>query len=189
MVATAFVLIVATAFAAWGLIKVGIWLGGTKASKSIAEGFVQTLDLKPDSEEVKEINLRLKANRPWHPILDDDYFAIGKSLADAGFSRGMEFQDWFSGPKPEESVVTMNRDELFNIAWLADYGLRAWTSLSSNNIRINERLPRERAEKLSGLLDKFEIKVAGFLSETEEERERRFSSYEDRMKRMWENYG
>jgi hypothetical protein len=84
----------------------------------------------------------------------------------------------------------MSRDELHSIAWLADYGLRAWTTRSNNEIRRQHgRLPKERAEILSNLLDKFERKVADWLSETEDEREMRFSNYEDRMKRMWENYG
>jgi hypothetical protein len=60
---------------------------------------------------------------------------------------------------------------------------------SNNEVRVGDRLPRERAEILSDLLDKFERNVADWVSETEDEREMRFSNHEDRIKRMWENYG
>ena len=119
-------------------------------------------------------------------IREERSSAIGEALAKAGLSQGAEFQRAWEAPKPAEVAVTMNRQELHRIAWLADYGLRAWTMRSNNEIRRHhDRLPRERAEILSVLLDKFERKVADWLSETEDEREMRFSNHEDRMKRMW----
>jgi hypothetical protein len=53
---------------------------------------------------------------------------------------------------------------------------------SNNEIRVGDRLPRDRAENLSDLLDKFERKLADLLSETEDDREMRFNNHEDRMK-------
>jgi hypothetical protein len=41
---------------------------------------------------------------------------------------------------------------------------------------------------MSSALDAFERKLAQWPSETEDERVRRFASYEDRMKRIWEYY-
>jgi hypothetical protein len=192
MGATAFVLIAIAGFVAWGLIRIGIWIGGSTTSRYIVAGFIQYLDLKSDSEEIKEINLSLKDYGPWYSIggnwLSDYSSAIGEALAKAGLWQGAEFQRAWDAPKPGEAAVTMNRQELSSIAWLADYGLRAWTMPSNNEIRVGDRLPRERAEILWDLLDKFERKVADWVSETEDEREMRFSNFEDRMKRMWENY-
>ncbi len=194
---TAMILLLFTTLSvvAWGLVRVGIWIGGSKSSKYIVDGFIRTLDLKPDSELLKELNRELKGHRPWYPILADDYycgrrsFAVGEAFADAGFSQGFESHGVRAAPKPEEAAVTMKRDELSDIAWLADYGLRVWTSPSSDEIRVGERLRKNRAEKLAELLDKFERNAADLFLETEDEREMRFSHYENRMKRMWENYG
>jgi hypothetical protein len=57
-----------------------------------------------------------------------------------------------------------------------------------NGVRRGERLPKDRAQQMSSALDSFEMKLAPWPSETEYEKEQRFGSYEDRMKRMWEYY-
>jgi hypothetical protein len=57
-----------------------------------------------------------------------------------------------------------------------------------NGVRHGERLTMDLAEQMSSVLDTFERKLAPWLSETEDERERRFASYEDRRKRIWECY-
>jgi hypothetical protein len=57
-----------------------------------------------------------------------------------------------------------------------------------NGVRHGERLTKDLAEQMSNALDAFERKLAPWPSETEDERERRFASYEDRMKRIWEYY-
>ena len=188
MSTTALVVVAVAAFVAWGLIQIGIWIGGSKTSRYRVKGFIRDLDLKSDSEEIKEINQSLG---PWYSIRGNgETSAIGEALAKAGRSEGVgEFQRAY-GPKPGEAEVTMDKQELSSIAWLADYGLRAWTTRSNNEVRgHHDRLPKERAQILSDLLDTFERRAANWPSETEDEREMRFGNYEDRMKRMWENYG
>jgi hypothetical protein len=199
MGATALVVIAVAAFLAWGLIRIGIRIGEAKTSRYLAKVLIQYLALESDSEETKEINQSLIDYGPWYTIggnredntnremrLSD----IGVALARAGLHQGEESQRQSDALKPGQATVIMSRDELHSIAWLADYGLRAWTMRSDNEIRRqDDRLPKDRAEILSNLLDKFERKVADWLSETDDEREMRFSNYEDRMKRMWENYG
>lgn len=196
MGAISLILIVVAVFFAWGLIRIGVQIGGSKMARYIVEGFIRTLDLKSDSEEINEINLRLKDLGWWYDIRGVANYiceirssAIGEALAKAGLSQGAEFQRVWDAPKTGEAAVTMNRQELYDIAWLADYGLRVWTMSSKNKIRVGDRLPRERAEILSDLLDRFERKVADLLTESENDREMRFTNHEDRMKRMWENYG
>ena len=49
MGATAIVLIAVAAFVGWGLIRIGIWIGGSETSRCIVEGFIRCLDLKCDS--------------------------------------------------------------------------------------------------------------------------------------------
>lgn len=93
--------------------------------------------------------------------------------------------------KPGEAPIIMSDTELFDIAWLADYGLRTWTNPLNAGMRSGERLPKDRAEKLSSLLDSFERKIAlsNWPSESKTHEETRFANYEDRMKRLWEYYG
>jgi hypothetical protein len=85
-------------------------------------------------------------------------------------------------------MIRMNRKDLESIAWLADYGFRVWTMPHDNGVRRGERLPKDRAQQMSDALASFERKLVPWPSETENEKERRFGSYEDRMKRMWEYY-
>jgi hypothetical protein len=84
MGAIAFVVIAVVAFLAWGLIRIGIRIGGSKTARYIVEGFIRDLDLKSDSEEIKEINLSLKDYSPWHSISGNgisDYIREMKSSA------------------------------------------------------------------------------------------------------------
>jgi len=56
--------------------------------------------------------------------------AIGEALAKAGLHQGEQSQRESDAPKQGEARVIMSRDELHSIAWLPDYGLRAWTMRS-----------------------------------------------------------
>ncbi len=96
----------------------------------------------------------------------------------------------FREPKTEESSITMNRKELEDVAWLADTGLRIWISPADQPLRYGERLTYEKAEALANVLGTFERKIAfGFTRESEDEKERRFTSSLNRMQRVWGAYG
>jgi len=96
----------------------------------------------------------------------------------------------FREPKTEESSITMNRKELEDVAWLADTGLRIWISPADQPLRYGERLTYEKAEALANVLGTFERKIAfGFTRESEDEKERRFTSSLNRLQRVWGAYG
>jgi hypothetical protein len=83
--------------------------------------------------------------------------------------------------------VTMKYADLETIAWLADWGLRLW--IFDNYTRNHDRLEKNKAEEFTAILDNFERKIVpNLLLEDEDSKERRFNSYENRMKNMWEAY-
>jgi hypothetical protein len=188
-------LIAVAVLAAWFLYMIGFRNGQSDASRFIVEGFSFQVDPKSHSAKFKEINEclggvnSLKASSGW-ALRELRSIDLGRALAKAATSHGIEIQQEWAAPKPGEISVTMRQQELDDIAWLADYGLRVWTKRGDHTIRYGDRLPRERAEGLSKLLDKFEDQAASWgLSETQGHKEGRFNSYEDRMKRIWEEYG
>jgi hypothetical protein len=104
------VFIAVAAFVAWGLIRIGIRIGGSKASRYIVKGFIWTVG--SNSEGIKEVNLRLKEHRPWYSIRgngEPNYIwemrssAIGEALAKVGLAAGAEMQSNGMRPKPDES--------------------------------------------------------------------------------------
>ena len=179
--------LVLTGFVAWGMIGIGIRIGGLKASRYIVQAFTRDLDLKDSLNEMERINMCLKEGLPWY-FWEERVSTLGGLLLSIGISKGAAQIKKASAPKPYEANITMNRQELSDIAWLADYGLRVWTMPRDNYVRHGERLSKDRAEQMSSALDSFERKLAPWPSETEDEKERRFGNYEERMKRMWEYY-
>jgi hypothetical protein len=77
-----------------------------------------------------------------------------------------------------------------DVAWLADAGFQVWISPGGVPFRNGERLTYEKAEALANVLGTFERKIAfGFMRETEDEKERRFTTSLNRMQRYWRAYG
>ena len=194
-----FLTILILSLAVWGLIQIGIRIGGVRAARHIAEGLIAHLNLKlgevnREGVSTNEIATRLAV---LHRI--DLFFEgvgvreirmreIGSALADVaemhGFAGGRECD----APKAGELSVIMKKEDLSDIAWLADYGLRVWINPSNDYFRGGDRLTKDEAQKLSNLLDDFDRKTYDPFNETEIERDMRFESWENRMKQMWENY-
>jgi hypothetical protein len=184
----------------WGLIQIGIRIGGVRAARHIAEGLIAHLDLKPQSEGGGEEIGTDKILAELTVLRRRDIFfeglgvremrmqEFGYALADAaemhGFAGGREW----NAPKAGELSVIMKKEDLSHIAWLADYGLRVWIAPSNDYFRCGDRLTKDRAQELSDLLDEFDQKTCDLLNETKIERDMRFASWENRMKQMWENY-
>jgi hypothetical protein len=116
------------ALIAWGLIRIGVRVGAARASRYIVGGFAEALGLKSTAKEMEETSRCLSVQRPWLSVVgfqeSHERFlrsaAIGEALAQVGLAAGAETH----APKAGESEVRMNRKDLENIAWLADYGLR-----------------------------------------------------------------
>ena len=84
----------------------------------------------------------------------------------------------------------MDKQELSSIAWLADYGTSRLDDAFKQRIRgLTTGCQRKGLKFCRIYWTAFERRAANWPSETEDEREMRFGNYEDRMKRMWENYG
>ena len=164
--------------AALGLIALGMRLGAREAAKRIVDGFVRCPTLTCSSAQLNEINRVLHRRGKAKEI--------GDTLARVGLQIGSATR--LDVPNPEEAQVTMNRKELSNVAWLANYGLRAWTMPDENNIRLDVGLPRERAEELANVLDRFEREAADLVFEAEEDRDKRVARAENRMKQLSDFY-
>ena len=115
-----FILIAIAALAAWGLLRVGIRIGGSRAAGHIVDGFVRSLDVKTNSEAINKINQRVRNFRHWYSIsgsgdadnIVENSEAIGESLAQAGLTKGMETQQALDAPRQHETRMTMDSDEL-----------------------------------------------------------------------------
>jgi len=162
--------------ALWGLIQIGIRIGGVRAARHIAEGLIAHLNLKPLGEvnregiSTNEIATRLAVLHRKDLFFEDAGVReirmreIGSALADVaemhGFAGGRECD----APKTGELSVIMKKEDLSHIAWLADYGLRVWVHPSNNHFRCGDRLTKDEAQKLSNLLDDFDRKKATLLT-------------------------
>src|SRR6266568_8412683 len=164
--------------AALGLIALGMRLGAREAAKRIVDGFVRYPALTCNSAQLNEINRVLHRRGTGKEI--------GDTLARVGLQIGSATR--LDAPNPEEVRGTMNRKELSDVAWLANYGLRAWTMPGDNSIRLDGRLPRERAEELANVLDRFEREAADLVFEAEDDRDKRIARGENRMKQLSDFY-
>ena len=156
---------------------------GARAAAEIADVFRQKItssdnDLKGLSD--------LLARRSM--LTDGSLREVADELRHAAWSEGWTAQARFSEPKPEEASVVMKREELHDIAWLADYGLRVWTSPGNPSFRSGERLTYEKAQGLADVLDTFERRIVDLVREPEDEKERRFETANDRMTRIFLAY-
>ncbi len=165
--------------------KVGYRMGAKRAAADIADFFRHKIT--SSDNDLKSIPA-LVARRSM--LTDGSLKQIANKLHFAAWNEGMATQARFTAPKTEESQITMNRTELEDVAWLADYGLRVWIAPGDPPFRNGERLTYEKAQALADVLGTFERKIAlGFTSETEDEKERRFTISLNRMQRVWLAYG
>ena len=130
----------------------------------------------------------LLARRSMHH--DGSLRQIAEKLSLAAFNDGMAAQSRMTEPKPDESSVTMKRQDLEDIAWMADTGLRVWIASGDQPFRYGDRLNYEKAEALANVIETFERRIVpNLLGEPEDEKERRFTTSENRMHGVWRAYG
>lgn len=90
---------------------------------------------------------------------------------------------------PEGASLSLSRNELATIAWLADYGFRVVTAPNETYRRSIEQVSYQQAAAYGSLIDKFEREcVPDLLAEDEDEKERRFESQQNRYHTIWSNY-
>jgi hypothetical protein len=91
--------------------------------------------------------------------------------------------------KPDEITLSLPKEELDTLAWLADYGFRVLTAPSETYRRSIDRLSYRQAAGYASLIDKFERKsVPNLLVEDEDDKERRFTNHENRLHTLWSCY-
>jgi hypothetical protein len=91
--------------------------------------------------------------------------------------------------KADEISLSLSKDELDTLAWLADYGFRLVASPSETYRRSFDQITYRHATGYASLIDKFERKsVPDLLLENEDDKERRFTSHENRMHTLWTCY-
>ncbi|MCA1455936.1 hypothetical protein I6F35_22475 [Bradyrhizobium sp. BRP22] len=89
----------------------------------------------------------------------------------------------------DEVTLSLPKEELDTLAWLADYGFRLLTAPSETYRRSIDQLSYRQAAAFASLIDKFERKsVPDLLLEDEDEKERRFASQENRYHTLWSCY-
>jgi hypothetical protein len=160
-------------------------MGAKRAAAEIADFFLH--EITSSDNDLKSIPALL-ARRSM--LTDGSLSQIAKKLHFAAWNEGVAAGACFREPKTEESSITMNRKELEDVAWLADAGFQVWISPGGVPFRNGERLTYEKAEALANVLGTFERKIAfGFMRETEDEKERRFTTSLNRMQRYWRAYG
>lgn len=83
--------------------------------------------------------------------------------------------------RSDEVTLSLPKEELDTLAWLADYGFRLLAAPSDTYSRTIDQLSYRQAASYASLIDKFERKsVPDLLTEDEDDRERRFASQENR---------
>ena len=93
------------------------------------------------------------------------------------------------GSQSDIVALEMRGEDLKTIAWLADYGFRVWTTPSDTPLRIGEQVSYSTAESFASLVDAFDRKIVpNLLTESEDDKERRFSAHENRFQTIWESY-
>jgi hypothetical protein len=109
---------------------------------------------------------------------------IGQKLADAGIQRGMEIAEKLNSIPSDEVRIVMSKTDLATIAWLADCGFYAQIRKMDDPYPLK----KEQAERYSHLIDSFERKFADFFSETEDEKEQRFTLSHNRSMEIFGRY-
>jgi hypothetical protein len=90
---------------------------------------------------------------------------------------------------PDEIRLSLEKEELDALAWLADYGFRLLTAQTNTYRRSIDQLPYGQAARYASLIDKFERQsVANLQNEDEAEKERRFRSQSNRHHTLWSCY-
>jgi hypothetical protein len=88
----------------------------------------------------------------------------------------------------DEIELGMKRKELDFIAWLADIGFRRY--ISQEGAHAQKQPPYSEAERICSILEAFERKIVpNFFTESEEDKEHRFTTAENRTHFMWRAYG
>ena len=91
--------------------------------------------------------------------------------------------------EPDEIGLSLQKEELDALAWLADYGFRLLTAPSDTFRRSIDQLPYRQAATYASLIDKFERQSApNLLTEDEDHKERRFTSQANRHHMLWSCY-
>jgi hypothetical protein len=91
--------------------------------------------------------------------------------------------------KSNEVTLSLPKEDLDTLAWLADYGFRLLAAPSDTYRRTIDQLSYRQAASYASLIDKFERKsVPDLLSEDEDDKERRFTSQENRYHTLWNCY-
>lgn len=96
-------------------------------------------------------------------------------------------------PKRDEGKaqlkLSLSKEEVDTLAWLADYGFHLLTWPGEVYRRSIEQLPYRQAAGYAVLIDKFEREaVPNLLVEDEDDKERRFTSHENRQHTLWTCY-
>jgi hypothetical protein len=93
------------------------------------------------------------------------------------------------GGKPDEIKLSLQKEELDTLAWLADYGFRLLTAPSDAYRRSIDQLSYRQAAGYASLIDKFEREsVPNLLQEDEDDKERRFTGQQNRQHTLWSCY-
>lgn len=91
--------------------------------------------------------------------------------------------------KPDEITLSFPKQELDTLAWLADYGFRLLAAPSDTYRRSIDQLSYRQAAGYASLIDKFEREsVPNLLREDEDDKERRFTSQQNRQHTLWSCY-
>jgi hypothetical protein len=184
----------------YGVLRIGIRIGARRSIRNIVDGYYIELDketLSELSQDVGELRLALKEHNSWYDLLGSNFDIesktkkIGSALWYLGIAAGEVFHRKKTVKKQNEADIRMDREDLENIAWLADYGHRVWISPHQNQCRGSaERLTKDRAERMATALERFErlIAVSDWPNETGDDKEIRFNVTVNRQQRMWDAY-
>jgi hypothetical protein len=91
--------------------------------------------------------------------------------------------------KPAQITLSLPKQELDTLAWLADYGFRLLTVPSDTYRRSIDQLSYRQAASYASLIDKFEREsVPNLLREDEDDKVRRFTNQQNRQHTLWSCY-
>jgi hypothetical protein len=91
--------------------------------------------------------------------------------------------------RPDEITLSLPKEDLETLSWLADYGFRLVTAPSDTYRRSFDQMSYRQAAGYASLIDKFEREsVPNLLTEADDDKEQRFTSHENRMQTLWSCY-